>query len=177
MVAFPACFCCCSAIIWGTSSISFERLIEQNKERYYETLEQSSQGWHKGKHDPWPFINYLLSILKTAYQEFAERVGDVKAPRGAKTGQVLNAINSFSNCFTVTQLELSCPGISRDMIRRVLKEQQHAGKITCKGRGRRHDGTRKGNYLLVRVIIRVITNLSRFHRPPHLRRLRQWCQT
>lgn len=31
--------------------ISLERLIEQSKERYYETLEQSSQGWHEGKHD------------------------------------------------------------------------------------------------------------------------------
>ena len=28
--------------------ISLERLIEENKERYYETLEQSSQGWHEG---------------------------------------------------------------------------------------------------------------------------------
>ena len=45
--------------------ISLERLIEQNKERYYETLEQSSQGWHEGTHDPWPYINYLLYILKT----------------------------------------------------------------------------------------------------------------
>ena len=32
--------------------ISLERLIEENKERYYETLELSSQGWHEGKHDP-----------------------------------------------------------------------------------------------------------------------------
>ena len=30
--------------------ISLERLVEQNKARYYETLEQSSQGWHEGKH-------------------------------------------------------------------------------------------------------------------------------
>lgn len=45
--------------------ISLERLIEQNKERYYETLEQSSQGWHEGKHDPWPYINYALSIIRT----------------------------------------------------------------------------------------------------------------
>ncbi len=36
--------------------ISLERLIEENKDRYYETLEESSQGWHDGKHDPWPFI-------------------------------------------------------------------------------------------------------------------------
>ena len=32
-------------------SISLERLIEQNKERYYETLKLGSQGWHEGKHD------------------------------------------------------------------------------------------------------------------------------
>jgi Fic family protein len=32
--------------------ISLERLIEQNKERYYETLAQSSRGWHEGAHDP-----------------------------------------------------------------------------------------------------------------------------
>ena len=55
--------------------ISLERTIEENKERYYETLEESSQGWHEGKHDPWPYINYLLYILKIAYREFEERVG------------------------------------------------------------------------------------------------------
>lgn len=49
--------------------VSLERVIEENKERYYETLEQSSQGWHEGKHDPWPYINYVLYILKSAYRE------------------------------------------------------------------------------------------------------------
>ena len=37
--------------------ISLERLIEQNEERYYETLEQSSQRWYEGKHDPWSGIS------------------------------------------------------------------------------------------------------------------------
>lgn len=50
--------------------ISLERIIEQNKERYYETLKISSQDWHEGKHDPWPYIGYLLFILKQAYKEF-----------------------------------------------------------------------------------------------------------
>jgi len=36
--------------------ISLERIIELNKERYYETLKLSSIGWHEGKHDPWPYI-------------------------------------------------------------------------------------------------------------------------
>jgi len=47
-------------------------VIEENKERYYQTLEPISQGRHECKHDPWPFINYLLYILKTAYKEFEE---------------------------------------------------------------------------------------------------------
>jgi Fic family protein len=115
--------------------ISLERLIEQNKERYYETLEQSSQGWHDGTHDPWPFVNYLLSILKTAYREFAERVGEVSSPRGSKTDLVLSAIGQLQGEFTVTQLEHSCPGVSRDMIRRVLREQQQADMVECQGRG------------------------------------------
>lgn len=91
--------------------ISLERLVEQNKDRYYETLEQSSQGWHEDKHDPWPFINYVLSIFKSAYREFEDRVGQVSA------------------------LEQSCPGVSRDMVRRVLREQQAAGVLICQGRG------------------------------------------
>jgi Fic family protein len=63
--------------------ISLERTIEENTERYYETLEMSSHGWHEGKHDPWPYINYLLYILKVAYREFQERVG--AAPNGRRT--------------------------------------------------------------------------------------------
>lgn len=54
--------------------ISLERLIEEHKERYYETLEISSQRWHAGKHDPWAYINFLLYILKQAYSEFIRRL-------------------------------------------------------------------------------------------------------
>jgi len=32
--------------------ISLERLIEQTKESYYETLYRASQGWHESAHDP-----------------------------------------------------------------------------------------------------------------------------
>jgi Fic family protein len=124
--------------------ISLERLIEQNKERYYETLEVSSQGWHEGKHDPWPYINYVLYILKTAYREFAERVGEVKAPRGSKRDLVIAGIDRLSGGapgaglnvgFTLSELEQVCPGVSRDMVRTVLREQQKLGGVECQGRG------------------------------------------
>ncbi|MBI5331660.1 MAG: Fic family protein [Betaproteobacteria bacterium] len=115
--------------------ISLERLVEQNKARYYETLERSSQGWHEGRNDPWPFIQYVLFILKEAYREFIERVGETRAPRGAKTDQVLAAMQRFQEPFGIAQLELACPGVSKDMLRRVLREQRRAGLVECLGRG------------------------------------------
>lgn len=124
--------------------VSLERLVEENKDRYYETLEKSSHGWHEGKHDPWPYINYVLFILKAAYREFAERVGETKAPRGVKTDQVLAAIQQFPGEFSVAQLEIRCPGVSRDMVRRVLREQQAVGKVECQGRGPAAKWKKKG---------------------------------
>lgn len=115
--------------------ISLERLIEQNKERYYETLKQSSQGWHEGRHDPWPYINYLLYILKIAYHEFEARVGQIKGPKGSKTEFVEMVINSFEKGFTVVDLEKACPGVSHDMIRVVLRNLKKSKEIECLGRG------------------------------------------
>jgi Fic family protein len=115
--------------------ISLERLIEQNKERYYETLERSSQSWHEGKHDPWPYINYLLSILKMACKEFEERLSQIKPPRGAKTDLIETAIKKFSAEFSLADLERGCPGVSRDMVRRVLRNLQAKGEVECLGRG------------------------------------------
>lgn len=76
--------CCCQGFEAGRY-ISLERLIEQNKERYYETLKQSAQGWLEGQHTPWPYINYVLSIIEMAYREFEQRLGRLQISRGEKT--------------------------------------------------------------------------------------------
>ena len=115
--------------------ISLERIIEDNKERYYEVLEHSSQRWHEGKHDPWPAMNFLLYILTRACKEFEERVGLMTSPRGAKTEMVEHAIETVSGLFGITDVERLCPGVSRDMIRLVLRELKTAGRIECLGRG------------------------------------------
>jgi fido (protein-threonine AMPylation protein) len=127
--------------------ISIERLIEENKERYYETLEQSSQGWHEGKHDPWPYVNYVLYIFRSAYKEFEERVGQVKSPRGAKTELVVMAVDRFPGEFTVGHVERACPGVSRDMVRRVLRHLQRSRQVECLGRGPGAQWRKKGNTL------------------------------
>ena len=114
--------------------VSLERLIEENKERYYETLQLSSKGWHEGKHDPWPYIGYLLFIIKKAYDEFEERAGSVAAPRGEKTALIEAAILQLSGEFGVSDLQDACPGVGVDLIRKVLKRIK-GSSVECLGRG------------------------------------------
>jgi Fic family protein len=126
--------------------ISIERLIEQYKERYYETLEQCSHGWHEGKHAPWPYIGYLLFVLREAYKEFERRVEHTKSPRGAKTEFVTAAIARRDAPFRVGELQRDCPGVSLDMIRRVLKDLQQNGRVRCLTLGRDAAWNRVGQW-------------------------------
>jgi len=48
----------------------FHKFGKKNVRVDYETLEQSSQGWHEGKHDPWPYINYTLYSALLRRREF-----------------------------------------------------------------------------------------------------------
>ena len=71
----------------------------------------------------------------------------MKTSRGTKTGLVEAAIDAFPGEFTLSDLERACPGVSRDMVRRVLREIQKAGKVVCLGRGPGAAWRRKGNTL------------------------------
>ena len=125
--------------------ISLERIIEQNKERYYETLKLSSEGWHEGKHNPWHYINFVCFIIKSAYKEFEERLGQLPQPRGEKTAIVGEAVSSFPGDFSVADIQQKCPGVGIDMIRRVMKDLQEQKVIECLGRGRNAKWHRTGN--------------------------------
>ncbi len=115
--------------------ISLERIIEENKERYYETLRQSSQKWHEGRHDPWPYIGYLLFVLKTAYQEFESRAGEVPDARGSKSRLAVAAVQALPTRFSLNDLARECPGVSRELLRKILKAMKKKNSIACIGRG------------------------------------------
>jgi Fic family protein len=115
--------------------VSLERIIEQTKESYYDTLYQSSQGWHKGLHNILPWTEYFLGTVLAAYSEFESRSRKVSKGRGSKTDTVQNAINNFVADFSLTDIEKACPLVSRDMIRRVLFDLKKEGQVICLGRG------------------------------------------
>lgn len=122
--------------------ISLERIIEDNKERYYEALELSSRGWHEGKADPWPYTNFILSILRTAYKEFEARVGKSSPKRGEKREIIITAINNMNVPFRVADLQRACPAVGIVHIRKTLAELKKKKKVKCLGRGQAAEWTR-----------------------------------
>jgi Fic family protein len=115
--------------------VSLERLIEESKEDYYAVLKDSSVGWHEGKHDLLPWLNYFLAILRRTYVVFEERAGQIKNIRGSKAKLVVDAVRRLPNPFRIADVQRLCPGVSIDWIRRVLKELRSKGKVECLGRG------------------------------------------
>jgi Fic family protein len=116
--------------------ISLERIFEESKESYYETLEASSQNWHLDKHDEKPWLNYFWGALLRAYREFEERVGTITTSRGSKSELVRLAVNRKMTPFSIGDIESDCPGISRDMIRQILRKMRDEGLITVSSGGR-----------------------------------------
>ncbi len=116
--------------------ISLERVFEDSKESYYETLEASSQHWHSGKQDVKPWLNYFWGVLLRAYREFEERVGAITTSRGSKTELVRSVVNRRMALFSIRDIESDCPGISRDMIRQILRKMRDEGSIVVSSSGR-----------------------------------------
>lgn len=116
--------------------ISLERIFEESKEGYYETLEYCSQGWHDNKHDSMPWLNYFWGTLLRAYKEFEEQVGTIRTGRGSKTDQIIEAIGRRMNPFSISDIENDCPTVSRDMIRVVLNKHRTEEKLSLQGKGR-----------------------------------------
>jgi len=123
--------------------ISLERITEQSKETYYESLEQSSKGWHEGKHNVVPWLHYFYGVLIAAYKELESRVGVFKE-EGFKADQIRAYINKADKPFSISDVHEACPHVSREMIRLVLRELRDAGSVYVTSKGRGAKWVRKG---------------------------------
>lgn len=116
--------------------ISLEKIIEDSKESYYETLNKSSMLWHEGKHDLFIWVEYLFGTLLAAYREFENRVGIVSNKRGNKSERVEKSIEKFLGNFTKEDIRNLCPEVGESTINRVLEKLREEGKIQSIGKGR-----------------------------------------
>lgn len=125
--------------------VSLEAQIERSKESYYEALYKSSQGWHEGRHDLMPWIEYFLGVLTATYREFEARVGMLSTARGAKTQLVQEAIRMLPDGFRMVDVERACPNVTRDMIRVVINNLKKKGELYCEGAGAGAVWRKRGN--------------------------------
>ena len=122
--------------------ISLERIIEDSKESYYESLRKSSSKWHDGEHNIFPWLDYFYGTLIAAYKEFEARVGTFKG-KGSKSEQIKAAVKRFIKPFSINDIEKVCPDVSRDMIRKILRELRDADVIESSSKGRGAVWTKK----------------------------------
>ena len=115
--------------------VSLERLIEENRESYYQSLYRSSQGWHDSSHDIVPWWDYFLSIISRAYREFSEAVESREGGAG-KTELVRQVIAGTEGQFSLSQIRAQLPSVSEQLVRRVLQQMKADGSLRLVGRGR-----------------------------------------
>jgi hypothetical protein len=115
--------------------VSLERLMEESQAKYFACLDASSQAWSRGKHDLLPFLDFCLHLLGRAYALYEQRCESMRMAKGAKTMHIAAAINSLPAGFTLQELAAACPGVSIEMIRKVLKAKQKRYEVKALGRG------------------------------------------
>lgn len=109
--------------------ISLERIIEESKETYCETLQASSVGWHEGENDYVPFVSYMLGVIVAAYRAFESRV-DVMITKGlSKSERVAELIKGTLGKITKRELVERCPDVSETTIQRTLNQLLKSGEI------------------------------------------------
>ena len=117
--------------------ISLEAIVEQTKDSYYDTLHESSQGWHQGDHDLAPWEEYFLGVmLLGASREFEQRVGVTAEKRGVKRELISDAVRRLPRTFRYADVERLLPAVSRPTINRALREMRLQGTIRVVKAGR-----------------------------------------
>lgn len=116
--------------------VSLEKLIDDSRETYYESLKASTVGWHDGKHDIWPWLNYFTGVIVAGYKEFEDRVGAASV-RGGKKDLVLAFVRTtVQDSVAFDEVRQNAPGVSDVYIGKILRELRDAGAVRPTGRGR-----------------------------------------
>jgi Fic family protein len=122
--------------------VSLEQMIAESPDTYYQSLLDSTHGWHDSAGDPWPWLGYFTGLLAKAYEVFAERAAAAKAP-GTKQERVRSHILRHAPAtFRVADIRIAVPGVSDNTIRLVLEQLKNEGVIRPDGTGRTASWTR-----------------------------------
>jgi len=116
--------------------ISIEKIIEETKDSYYDTLEKSSLNWHNNENDYSYFVEYYLGIILNAYKEFDSRINIVENKKITAYDRIIdifkNNIIPIDKAFIINK----CPDLSETTIERTLNKLLKEDKIVKISGGR-----------------------------------------
>jgi Fic family protein len=116
--------------------VSLEQLIAEDADEYYASLLTSTQGWHDGSADVWPWLTYFVRIVARAYERFTQRAASWRTS-GSKQDRVREyVLYHAAPIFRIADLRAALPGISDQTIRLALDTLKREGAVSSEGTGR-----------------------------------------
>lgn len=100
---------------------SFSYVILNNVDKYYESLEKSSIGWHDNNNDCGFFVHFMLNCLKDGYSKLGY-ILQVNSIPGTSDDKALKVINDSKTPISKADIEEVLINLSRTTIEKSLGE-------------------------------------------------------
>ena len=116
--------------------ISIEKIIEDTKDSYYDTLQKSSVNWHNNENDYSYFVEYYLGIILNAYKEFDSIVNIVENKKITSYDRIVSIFKENIIPIDKAFIMNKCPDLSETTIERSLNRLLREDKIVKISGGR-----------------------------------------
>jgi Fic family protein len=109
--------------------VSIESTINATRDRYYDSLQASSEGWHENKNDYLPFILYFIDILVMSVKELDKRRIAIIPKKNSKTERIEKTV--LESLVPISKAEICniLIDISPNTVESVLSKMIKDGKI------------------------------------------------
>lgn len=125
--------------------VSIEQLIAQTAAAYYQSLLDSTHGWHQEQNDPWPWLRYFVGVTAQAYDAFEQRATSDRST-GTKQQRVRDYVLEHAPAvFRISDIRIALPGVSDQTIRLALERMKNDQLIAVDGTGRSASWHRHAN--------------------------------
>ena len=116
--------------------VSFEEQINNSKDHYYESLYESSQGWHENQNSYIPFMENFLMTLYKCYKELDLRFSTINGKRLKKNQRIEQTV--LNSVLPISKSEICdiLPDISATTVEAVLGKLVREGSVRKLGQAR-----------------------------------------
>lgn len=121
--------------------ISLEAQIDDHRQWYYESLRESSEGWHENSNDYQPFLECFLGTLLSCYRKLDARFAIVHDAKTTKTERIEQLVENAIVPISKREIAAVLPDVSPTTIEAVL------GKMVKGGRAKKTGTYRNARYL------------------------------